>query len=446
LHWLVRITGKREISALGDQALVSGANFATSVILARVLGVREYGVLALAWVAVLFVNSLQYAFIVSPMVSVGPKQEPAERPLYYGSVLAQEIMFAVVSAVALGIAVRLSTAHFPQWNVHGLEWPLSCTALAYLMQDFVRRYLFSVRKSQLALASDAISYLTQLPIISFMSHDAHFSSQAALWVIAATSLAGFATGCCWFESVQLRFSALKKVFVRHWKISRWLAPSALMQWSSGNLFVIAAPIYYGAAAAGILRAVQNIVGVAHIWFLGLDNVVPAEAARLMHSQGLEASFNYIKQVVRRWGTITLIFVLVVAARPEFWLRLVYGMKYAGYGYVLQLYAAVYLLVFFAGPLRASLQALEYTTPMFWSYSAMTVFSVLFAGPFAKRLGLTGVLLGMIGAQLLFQGIVGLWLLLRVRGMRRDVLSEVGIRPMSPIDFGTAESAAGSGRP
>jgi O-antigen/teichoic acid export membrane protein len=122
------------------------------------------------------------------------------------------------------------------------------------------------------------------------------------------------------------------------------------------------------------------------------------------------------------------------------------MKYAGYGYVLQLYAAVYLLVFFAGPLRASLQALEYTTPIFWSYSAMTVFSVLFAGPFAKRLGLTGVLLGMIGAQLLFQGIVGLWLLLRMRGMRRHVLSEVGIRPMPPIDFGTAESAAGSGRP
>src|SRR5437879_5905535 len=83
----------------------------------------------------------------------------------------------------------------------------------------------------------------------------------------------------------LQFRSLREVFVRHWKISRWLAPSAFMQWSSGNLFAMAAPIYYGAAAAGILRAAQNIVGVAHIWFLGLDNVVPAEAARRMHSKG-----------------------------------------------------------------------------------------------------------------------------------------------------------------
>jgi O-antigen/teichoic acid export membrane protein len=426
LRWLVKLSGGREISALGDQALVSGANFATNIILARALGLREYGIFALAWVAVMFVNSLQCAFIVSPMVSVGPKQEQADRPFYYGSVLAQEFVFAFVCAAAVFIAVRVSTAYFPQWDVHGLGWPLSFAALTYVLQDFVRRYLFSVQKSQLALASDAISYLTQLPIILFMSRRAHFSSQAALWVIGGTSLAGFVAGYCWFEPVQLRLSTLREIVVRHWKIARWLVPSAFIQWSSGNLFLVAAPIYYGAAAAGVLRAAQNIVGVAHIWFLGLENVVPPEAARLMHRRGMDASFNYIKQIVRRWGAITLIFVLVVAARPELWLRLVYGDKYAGYGHILQLYAAVYLMIFFAGPPRAGLQALEYTAPIFWSYSAMTLFSLLFAGPFAKRLGLTGVMLGMIATQVLFQAIISLWFVLRVRRIRRDLPATVGV--------------------
>jgi O-antigen/teichoic acid export membrane protein len=419
---LLRISGGREMSALVDQALVSGINFITNVILARVLGLHDYGIFALAWTTVLFANSLQWAFIVSPMMSVGPKQEPGDRPLYYGSVLLQEIVFALVCAVAVFVAVRVSATYFPQWDVYHLGAPLSFATLSYLLQDFVRRYLFSTRQSKRALASDAVSYLTQLPIILFLSQRAHFSSQAALWVIAATSLAGFAVGCYCFEPVRLQFSSLREVFVRHWKISRWLAPSAFMQWSSGNLFAMAAPIYYGAAAAGILRAAQNIVGVAHIWFLGLDNVVPAEAARRMHSKGFDACFHYIKQIMWRWGMITLLFVTVVAVRPALWLKLVYGAKYAGYGHVLQLYAVMYLMVFFAGPLRAGLQALEYTAPIFWSYLAMTGFSILFAGPFAKRLGLTGVMLGMIATQVLFQGVIGIGLVLRVRRMRRELLS------------------------
>ena len=421
---LLRIRGGREMSALIDQALVSGANFITNVILARALGPRDFGVYALAWMAVLFTNSLQFAFVVSPMMSVGPKQEPAERPLYYGSVLVQEVIFALLCWLAVLIAVHASATHFPKWDVHGLGMPLGLATMAYLLQDFVRRYLFATQRSKLALASDAVSYLTQLPIILWMSRRPHFSSQAALWIIGITSIAGFVAGCFWYEPIRLQFRSLREVFLRHWRISRWLAPSAFMQWSSGNLFVMAAPFYYGAAAAGILRASQNIVGVAHIWFLGLDNVVPAEAARRMHSKGLDASFHYIKQILWRWGLITLLFVSVVAIVPSLWLKLVYGAKYAGYGHILQLYALFYLIVFFSGPLRAGLQALEYTTPLFWSYLSMTGFSILCAGPFAKRLGLTGVMVGMTAATILFQAIVGVGLVMRVRRMRRELVTVV----------------------
>jgi O-antigen/teichoic acid export membrane protein len=419
---ILRLSGGKELSALCDQALVSGANFATNVILARALGIREYGVFALSWMAVLFVASLQWAFIVSPMMSVGPKQEECNRPSYYGAVLIQEIAFAALSVAGMLIALRFSALHFPQWNIQGLGLPLSFAAFSYLLQDFVRRYFFSTGRSKFALLSDAISYLSQIPIIVLLSHRPNFSSSMALWIIGATSLVSFLAGWLWFEPVKFHAAALREVAIRHWKISRWLAPSAFMQWSSGNLFIVAAPVYYGAAAAAVLRAAQNIVGVAHIWFLGLDNVVPAEAARRMHSHGLDAAFNYIKQIIFRWGLITLGFVSIISLRPDLWLRLVYGPRYAGYGHILQLYALLYLMSFFAGPLRAGLQTLEYTAPIFWSYSAMTVFSLAFAGPFTRWLGLTGAMLGMIATQFLFQCVVGIGLVLKVRKMRQELLS------------------------
>ncbi len=203
---ILRLSGGKELSALCDQALVSGANFVTNVILARALGIREYGVFALSWMAVLFVASLQWAFIVSPMMSVGPKQEERNRPSYYGAVLIQEIAFAALSVAGMLIALRFSALHFPQWNIQGLGLPLSFAAFSYLLQDFVRRYFFSTGRSKFALLSDAISYLSQIPIIVLLSHRPNFSSSMALWIIGATSLVSFLAGWLWFEPV--KFHAL----------------------------------------------------------------------------------------------------------------------------------------------------------------------------------------------------------------------------------------------
>ena len=48
----------RETWALTDQAVVSATNFLTSVMLLRFMGLREFGVFTLAWMSVLFVNSI----------------------------------------------------------------------------------------------------------------------------------------------------------------------------------------------------------------------------------------------------------------------------------------------------------------------------------------------------------------------------------------------------
>jgi O-antigen/teichoic acid export membrane protein len=417
---LSRIGGGRTPAALFDQGLVSGANFITNVLLARGFSIRDYGVFALAWVAVLFANSLQYALIITPMVSVGPKQEPEERPAYYGAVVLQEVIFAFSAALIMFLCFKLSVIFFPQWGVGDLAIPASGATLAYLLQEFLRRYFFCTRQSKLALVTDIVSYLTQLPFIFWIAHRHNAAISSVLWIIAATSLAGFFACLKWFEPVTFDRLSFKKVFQRHWLMSRWLAPTAFMQWGAGNLFLMAAPVYYGAAASAIIRAANNIVGVAHVWFLGLDNVVPAEASRQMRLGGLNGMLRYIKHVTVLWGSVTLIFVSIVAAFPTFWLRLAYGQKYSSDGSVLRLYALLYIFIFISGPLRAALQALEYTAPVFWAYPALIAFSVALAGPFARNLGLNGVMLGMCATQLVFQSFIGVALWLRVRKLRRDV--------------------------
>jgi O-antigen/teichoic acid export membrane protein len=230
--------------------------------------------------------------------------------------------------------------------------------------------------------------------------------------MAGTSIIGMAVGWLWVERLEFQWQRIKSVSRRHWKVSRWLTGSALLTWTSSNLFVLAAPVYYGAAAAGVLKASQNLMGVTHVWFQGLDNVVPVETARRLRAGGVHSMLAYTRSMLVKWGGLTLIFAIIVSISPGFWLRLLYGPQMAQYGYILRFYALLYIMIFVGGPLRAGLQALEFTVPIFWSYLVMTVFAFIFAFPMAKGLGLKGTMLGLVGTQILFQGIIAAALLVR----------------------------------
>jgi O-antigen/teichoic acid export membrane protein len=409
----------REAWALTDQAVVSATNFLTNVMLARFMGLREFGIFVLAWMSVLFVNSLQNALIVSPMMSIGPKQEEKDRPSYFGAVVFQEIVLVTLCFVLVFVAVKTSSSIFPHADLKHLALPLAVSAFAYQMQDFLRRYFFATRQSRRALADDALSYLTQLPILFLLHRTGHLNSATALWVMAGTSIVGLAAGWFWMERLEFHWDWIKSISHRHWKVSRWLTGSALLIWTSGNLFVLAAPVYYGAAAAGVLKASQNLMGVTHVWFQGLDNVVPVETARRLREGGVHSMLAYTRSILVKWGGLTLLFAAIMAVAPGFWLRLLYGPEMVQYGYVLRLYALLYVIVFLGGPLRAGLQALEFTVPIFWSYLTMTAFAFAFAAPFAKRLGLNGTMLGLIATQVLFQGIVAAALLVKANRVTRE---------------------------
>ena len=75
-----RLTGptvRKGAWATADQALVSLANFATSILLARFCPTEEYGAYVLAASIMFFVNGVHEALITAPMVILGaPKEGP----------------------------------------------------------------------------------------------------------------------------------------------------------------------------------------------------------------------------------------------------------------------------------------------------------------------------------------------------------------------------------
>jgi O-antigen/teichoic acid export membrane protein len=399
--WLARLIAAREVWALADQALVSGTNFVTNVVLARLAGAHVFGAFALAWTVVLFANMFQDAFIISPMMSLRPKLDEDAQPRYLGALISLELALAGCCTIVVQGGCYLAGQRFHTVELLLIGPSLSAATFCFLVQDFLRRYLFTIHRSSAAFWIDLLSYPPQIVLIAAVAKPHGITAGGAFWIVAVTSAAGICAAALCVGPIHFELTAIGLTAKRHWRISRWLALSVVLAWMSNNLFFVVAPVFFGVAAAGVVRASQNIVGVAHIWFIGLNNVTPVETARVLHRQGVRAAKRYIGRVVLRWGALTSLFIAGVCCFPTLLLHAAYGAQYDRFSNLVRLYGVLYLLLFIGYPIRALLQAIECTAPIFWAYVAMAGFAVAFAAPFGHWFGISGVIIGSIATQLIY---------------------------------------------
>ena len=382
--------------ALADQAMLSGVNFLTGVLLARYLGIEEFGRFALIWIIIESVLSIQHALLISPMMSIGPKRPVNELSSYYCAVVTQQILFSATVFGAILVGTHFVSVLVPQWELKGFALPLACVALAAQWQEFLRRYFFTRNRQAVAFVNDAVRYISQLVLLLalFRYSAGSATSKMVFWVIAGTAVLSL-YGVFLLEKIKWDTAYVKDVVVRHWKFSKWLLASVLMRFTTSNLGVIFTGALLGTAAVGALRAARGLMGISHVLFLGLENFVPVRTAQWYHSTGREALFRYLKRVSFFGGMVTTVLAFVAAIAPEFWLRVVFGDQYVEYDFVLQWYAVIYLVNFFAVPLSAGLRAMERTSYIFRVEVWLAVATLFFAYPLIKFFGLPGLLTGSL---------------------------------------------------
>ncbi len=380
--------------ALADQGMVSAANFVTGIMLARYLGLDEFGRFTLAWMAVVFVNSLQGALIVQPMMSIGPKQSPGEEPAYYGAVAVQQIVFGAAFFVFVWSGATAAAALFPHWRIDGLALPLASAAAAFQFQDFLRRYFFTRGRGRYALGTDALRYLGQVALLFWLFETRPMDVATTLWAIAALAAVGSFFFLPAVERMAWRAETARVVLIRHWHFGKWLVGNTFMRLTSNQLFfVTVAGVMLGATTVGALYAARNLMGVTHILFQGLGNVMPIHAAKHFHSGGSRALKAYVLRVAFYGEVATGIVAAVMFAAPDIWLGLVYGDEYAGFGFLLRLWAISYMVIFIHQLLVATLRAIEQTRAIFLAAVLSSVLALALAYPLIGQFGAAGAIVG-----------------------------------------------------
>ncbi len=379
--------------ALADQAIVSGTNFATTVMIARFLGIEEFGRFVLAWLAVFFAQNLQIALIIDPMMTIGAKQAPAERPAYSGAVLIQQVLLAVVSSVAAFLFLKASGRFFPDWNLAPIALPVALLVLAAQAADFLRRYFFTFSRPHLSFLVDCVRYGGQLLMLAvlFVFAADNATTGNAVYAMATAALLGALVGAPWVRGLSFVRGTVISVTQRHWRFARWLAPSVLSIWARENLIYTVVGAKLGLADVGILRAAQQLVTMVNVPLHGFANVVPMRAGAAYAKQGYAGLVDFIEFFVLRYMAVIFAVLAIIALAGEPLLVFVYGQEYAGNGYLVSAFSLVMAIVLVRTIVAIMMRAMEATVYEFYASAASIALMAFTIIPLVQYFGMSGAM-------------------------------------------------------
>ena len=384
---------------LSDQGLVSGANFLISILIARYLGIEEYGLFALGWMVVLFTSSLHQAFIIMPLYTLYPKQD--NKAQYLSNLMGLQVLFCAISFVVILVMVKVVLYFTPEWDRPYLALTLASISVLFVLNDYLRRLFFAMHRPIIVLIMDCIGYGLQPIILFYLSYQS-FPLSIPIILVIINLLFAISIGIALFSKYEygISFSNFKDTLKLNWKFSRYLIGTSLLQWVSGNLFIIMAGSLIGSAAVGTIRIAQNIMGVLHVLFLAMENIVPVRAAELLKNNGRHSMLRYIGKISKQAAIPTGILIGLIVIFKSQIITALYGESFLDYKYILVSFCGLYVLIFIGTLVRFIIRTIENNKIIFISYVASTVLSLILAKPLVQHLEINGVILGLFLVQIL----------------------------------------------
>ncbi len=400
---LKKLKNKKTL-VLIDQMLVSGSNFLLGILLARQLGVESYGQFALLWLIVLFFSSLQLAYIISPMLTLGSKKSFLVLERYLSVMLYLQVLFSFLLMIGLYAFFEIAPSINEKWNIGDLKIYVIFTTLFFLSQDFLRRYFIIKTNYFKLILIDSIAYLGQLLIIAYFMYMNNLGLNTAFLSISVSFLLSLLIGYMQVSRVSTAIKYKRLIFLKNWKFSKWLVYSAILQWGSGNFFILVGGAILGSWSVGVIRVMQNTMGIFHVLFIALENILPINFAKIYRKNGYKSMMDYFKTQIK-YGLIvfSILAVLVYEFAPNI-IEFIYGSEYTQYSYLLVGFVGIYLFIYITMLQRYILRTIEMTKMIFISYVVTTTFSFLSSYPLIEYFKIDGILIGMFMIQLIMVGI------------------------------------------
>jgi O-antigen/teichoic acid export membrane protein len=429
---LRRLVTSRPLWALFDQAVLSGGNFLTGLIVVRALPVAAYGEYGLVLTFILFLNNLHTALITFPLsltAAVGDGTDLARHARRaMGLTLGLFVPLGIALAVATAVSSRSAVVPFAVLSL--LLWQL---------QETARRSMMARLQNHRAIAGDVISYLGQAAVVLLVVKFGTLTVPIAFAIIAATS------GAAWvIQSLQLRvfsdqpgaahegYSRSKRSseedrllreyppcaarglrsltmprrqdVTLHWSLGKWVLLSNLVN----VLTFYSAPwmltYTHGKTDFALLSVVAMLLNASNPVLSTVSGLITPAVARANEQGGLKAARRAAGVYAVMGLALLLPYYGLLIAAPHWVLEhLKPGSKYAELSTPVRLYVGIYLLLYGTQVLASFLSGLGRTRQPFYAQATAAVVTAAVTLPLVVKFGVIGAAVGGLfpmAAQLL----------------------------------------------
>lgn len=266
------ITGRMSWG-LGDQAVSSLSNFAVGVIVARTLGITDFGIFSLAWVTYGLVLNISRGLVTDPLVvrfsGVPTKQWRVAVSRSSGCAL---LVGVCAGAVAVLVGSLLGSGIGTAFVALGLVLP------GLLLQDSWRFAFFAAGKGHKAFTNDLVWAVALAPaLIIAAEYRSVFAFLLAWGASGALAAAGGCVQARLFPATSASSGWLRQ---QHDLGTRYMIENVSNSGAS-QLRMYGVGAIAGLADVGAIRGAELLLGPFLALLMGLSLVAVPEAARML---------------------------------------------------------------------------------------------------------------------------------------------------------------------
>lgn len=357
-----------------DQALVSGTNFLSNILLAKYLGIEEFGVYVIIVLGMLLFTLIFQSLVTVPMMNITPKIAVKEE--YLKVIKIQSLGSSVVLSLISYLILKFSWVLDKNWDLSDYSLIITILIFVTLNQDFIRRYFYVKEKPKLSFISDTVRNTLFLGGTTVLFLHYTISLQKTLLILTVANLLAIIPFYAIYKNLKISIYRFKMHFMRNWMFSKWLLASSIIQWVSDNTFMLGAGAFLGATAVGAQKAAQSLFGVTHIFFHALDNIVPLKLATYIKDKDHKSIVNYIVRLIFIGLFVVGFFTLIFLVFKNTLFETLFNKDYLPYTYLLYYIAIFYISLALTNPIVYLIKATENTKVLFL---AQAIISILFLG-------------------------------------------------------------------
>lgn len=297
--WLQRIRESDTASSLlavFDQAMISGTNFVTAVLIGRCCGAESLGLYSLVASALAMTIGLQDQLITAPYVLYRNRCRPNRLRGYSGSVLVHQSI--LIGIIFLGLAALCWQIPREQSLASTIGIILLMSAPSILFRAFVRDLSLARCDVFSVLALDATVCIAQLAVVGTLAWTGNLSLPV---VYVTLGIACTSAAVVWFYKNRSDFKISSRAVqidaIRNWKFGRWALATHLAGTSTPYIMPWILFSMHGEAATGTLAACSVIVGIANIMLAGMGDFLAPRAAAAFAKGGKAGLLTVLRKML-----------------------------------------------------------------------------------------------------------------------------------------------------